>query len=71
MKIEEIKAYIQEYNLDHVFFWWSLEGDGNNFMCQSLSSHDKTAIQAIAHATESDWSFSNNENGKYYFISFF
>lgn len=71
MKLEELKAYIQEYNFDDIFFWWSLEGNGNSFSCQSISSYDKTAIEALAHSTGFDWSWSDNEQGKYYFISFF
>ncbi len=71
MKLEEIKSYIQEYNFDHIFFWWQLEGNGNDFSCQSISSYDKTAIAALALATGFDWSWANDKQGKFYFISFF
>jgi hypothetical protein len=71
MNLEELKAFIQEYNFDHIFFWWSLEGDGNKFSVQSINSHDKTAIEGLACATGFDWSWSDNEQGKFYFISFF
>ena len=74
MKIEAIKLQIEKLNLHHVFFWWTLEGQGVEIMCQNLSSYDKTAIMAIADSTGFDynWTYQNDESAeKTYFISFF
>ncbi len=71
MDIKELKQIIKNNNFDHIFFWWSLEGDGNNFLCSSISSYDKTAIQVISGETGYDSYFAKDETGEYFRISFF